>query len=235
LNRLVLFSLIITACFVSLSEDITVTGRVELSQTTARSPDLSGAVVWLTPSADPAPIHVAPVAQHGQLLQKSKSFSPHLLVVPFGSSVEFPNRDPFFHNVFSLFEGKRFDLGLYESGSSRSVVFNREGVSYIFCNIHPEMSAVVVALKTPYYGVSDRKGWIVIPNVPAGLYEMQVWHERVLRENLKVLARRVQIAPYSDSLGILHLAEQPNLGQHKNKYGYDYDDPTPSSPVYSRP
>jgi plastocyanin len=89
------------------------------------------------------------------LLQKNKMFTPHLLVVPVGSSVAFPNADPFFHNVFSLFDGRRFDLGLYEAGSTRSVVFSREGVSYIFCDIHSEMSAVVIALATPYYGFAD--------------------------------------------------------------------------------
>src|SRR3989440_7930732 len=100
-----------------------------------------------------------------------------------GSAVDFPNKDPFFHNVFSLFEGKRFDLGLYEAGSTRSVVFNRTGVSYIFCNIHPEMSAVAVALKTPYYGISDRRGVITIPNVPAGNYDLERTHERALSDN----------------------------------------------------
>ena len=83
---------------------------------------------------------------HAVLRQKNKAFEPHLLVVTIGSNVEFPNDDPWFHNVFSLFNGKRFDLGLYEAGTTRTVHFEREGVSYIFCNIHPEMSAVVVVL-----------------------------------------------------------------------------------------
>ena len=100
-------------------------------------------------------------------MQRNKSFDPHVLVVPVGSVVAFPNHDPFFHNVFSLFEGKRFDLGLYEAGSTRDVHFDKPGISYIFCNIHPEMSAVVLALDTPYYGVSDPHGQVVIANVPA--------------------------------------------------------------------
>ena len=91
-----------------------------------------------------------------RLVQKNKSFEPHILVVPAGSMVEFPNRDPFFHNVFSLFEGKRFDLGLYEAGTSRMVRFDRPGISYIFCNIHPEMSAVVITMATPLYAISNR-------------------------------------------------------------------------------
>ena len=104
-------------------------------------------VVWLTPlKPDGRPAatgHPGPF----RLVQKDKMFTPHLLVVPTGTSVEFPNEDPFFHNVFSLFNGQRFDLGLYESGTSRAVRFDREGVSYIFCNIHPEMGAVVLALE----------------------------------------------------------------------------------------
>jgi plastocyanin len=212
-------------------DQITVTGRIDLSSNT----DSSNAVVWLNPPAGQA---AGPVSRRatGQLLQKNKTFSPHLLVVQVGSAVEFPNKDPFFHNVFSLFEGKRFDLGLYEAGSTRSVVFNRAGISYIFCNIHPEMSAVVVALNTPHYGISDRTGLITIPNVPAGMYDLAVWHERVLPENLDTVKRRVQISAAGNSLGTIHLISQRSLVQdHKNKYGRDYDNPTPNAPVYIRP
>src|SRR5215469_9723758 len=146
------------------------------------------AVVWLTPLDRQSASQIAqPKAV--QLVQKDKTFHPHLLVIPAGSTVVFPNRDPFFHNVFSLFEGKRFDLGLYEAGGSRAVVFDREGISYIFCNIHAEMSAVIIALKTPYYGISDRKGMITIADVPPGRYEMHVWDERALPEPLAALTR----------------------------------------------
>jgi plastocyanin len=214
------------------SQQVTVSGQVELSSGT----DSSNAVVWLNPVGTQAPIAASPRHQSTQLLQKNKTFSPHLLVVQVGSAVEFPNNDPFFHNVFSLFEGKRFDLGLYEAGSTRSVVFNRAGVSYIFCNIHPEMSAVVVALKTPYYGISDNKGVVIIPNVPAGMYELEVWHERVLPENLENLKRTVTISSAGNSLGVIRLISQRHLSAaHKNKYGRDYDNPTPNAPVYIRP
>src|SRR5579871_6424475 len=129
-------------------------------------------VLWLSPLQAGA---TRPAAAHSttyRLVQKNKQFSPHLLVVPTGASVEFPNEDPFFHNVFSLFNGKRFDLGLYESGTTRSVRFDREGVSYIFCNIHPEMGAVVLSLSTPYYGISTASGLVVIHNVPPGSYRL---------------------------------------------------------------
>ena len=76
-------------------------------------------------------------------------------MIPAGGKVEFPNHDPFFHNVFSLFDGKRFDLGLYESGTTHFVQFDKPGISFIFCNIHAQMNAVVIALNTPYYAISD--------------------------------------------------------------------------------
>lgn len=220
---------------ISNSDEITVTGRVELSNYEAVRSAGSDAVVWLTPVGD-SPIHSVDPAQRQQLLQKSKTFSPHLLVVQVGSVIDFPNYDPLFHNVFSLFEGKRFDLGLYEAGTSRSVIFNRAGISYIFCNIHPEMSAVVIALKTPYFGISDRKGSIVISHVPAGMYQLDVWHERVLPETLKMLARKVLVSATSNSFGTLHLPQQRNVSQtHKNKYGQDYESPTSRNPVYTGP
>src|SRR6201996_2345555 len=116
------------------AQGVEVSGKVVMrTQKAAKGqPDAADVVVWLTPLQ---PGTVAPKAAGPggyRLVQKHKMFTPHLLVVPTGSSVEFPNQDPFFHNVFSLFNGKRFDLGLYESGTSRSVRVDREGPSYIF-------------------------------------------------------------------------------------------------------
>src|SRR6266576_2657776 len=150
-------------------------------------------LVWLTPMGKLAPLPSAP-KQALRLAQHNKSFEPHLLVVPVGAVVQFPNRDPFFHNVFSLFEGKRFDLGLYEAGTTRNVSFDRPGISFIFCNIHAEMSAIVVALDTPYYGISNRKGEVAIPRVPPGHYTLKAWAETALPENLNALTREVTIS-----------------------------------------
>ncbi|MGB7846272.1 MAG: hypothetical protein WBL63_11700 [Candidatus Acidiferrum sp.] len=169
-----------------------------------------------------------------QLVQHNKSFQPHVLVVPVGSVVAFPNRDPFFHNVFSLFDGKRFDLGLYEAGASNSVHFDRVGVSFLFCNIHPEMSAVVIAVDTPYFGLSDRAGRITIPNVPEGKYELHVWYERSSPEDLKNLTRTVTISSPTTDLATIDVPENPSFSPaHKNKYGQDYT--PPNTPSYSHP
>ncbi len=218
------------------AQDVTLTARVALVNG-GRSPEHEAAnvVVWLIPTAGTVKPEALSQVQHPRLVQMNKSFDPHLLVVPVGSVVAFPNHDPFFHNVFSLFEGKRFDLGLYEAGSTRDVHFDKPGISYIFCNIHAEMSAVVVALDTPYYGVSDQHGQVVIANVPSGKYTLRVWHESALPETLRTMTREVTISETNSTLGVLRLTEANQPITHKNLYGLDYDAPAPDSPAYNRP
>lgn len=197
--------------------------------------DASQAVVWLTPlSTSVEPLTQRP-SQIPQLVQKDKQFHPSLLVIPVGGKVEFPNHDPFFHNVFSLFEGKRFDLGLYESGTTRFVQFDKPGISFIFCNIHAQMSAVVIALATPYYAISNARGDLRLPDVPAGRYQIQVFHSAVPSDALRALSREITVTPGETTLGSFTLAESDVTVAHKNKYGRDYDRPEPDSPAYARP
>jgi plastocyanin len=210
-------------------------GHVQLTRNGHPLANASQAVVWLTPIG----ASLAPPQQDAshipQLVQKNKSFQPSLLVVPVGGKVEFPNHDPFFHNVFSLFEGQRFDLGLYESGTTRFVQFDKPGVSFIFCNIHEQMSAVVIALATPYYAVSDAHGDLTIANVPPGRYQLQVFHTSVAPDALRALNHEITVAPADTSLGTFTLTETDVTLAHKNKYGHDYDRPDPDSPAYARP
>ena len=217
------------------AQEVTLTARVELvnGDKTGKSQESGNVVVWLVPASG-AVKAVFHQTQNPRLDQRNKSFEPHVLVVPIGSVVAFPNHDPFFHNVFSLFEGKRFDLGLYEAGSTRGVHFDKPGISYIFCNIHPEMSAVVIALDTPYYGISDPRGQVVIANVPSGKYTLRVWYETALPEALKAMTREVTVSDASSTLGVLRLAEANAPTTHQNLYGRDYDSPAPDSPPYVR-
>ena len=219
----------------SLAQQLTVSGHVitENASKHVNAGEKSRIVVWLEPldANDQPPVRDVP-AQQLTLTQKAKEFEPHLLVVQVGSVVDFPNRDPFFHNVFSLFDGKRFDLGLYEAGTTRHVRFDRPGVCYIFCNIHPEMSAVVIVLDTPYYAVANGGGSIGIPNVPAGRYQLHVWDERSLPETLSQMTREVTLSSAQPSLGTIRIPEADLPLAHKNKYGRDYDKPAPSSPGY---
>lgn len=209
--------------------------HVEITRNGHRVKDASQAVVWLTPiGTTVAPPRQSP-DQIPQLVQKNKSFHPSLLVLPVGGKVEFPNHDPFFHNVFSLFEGKRFDLGLYESGSTRFVQFDKAGVSFIFCNIHAEMSAVVIALATPYYAISDSRGEVNIKDVPPGRYEVQIFHPAVTPASLRDLTRDITVARGETSIGSFSLVESDVTTAHKNKYGRDYDRPQPDSPAYAHP
>jgi hypothetical protein len=210
-----------------------VTARVELLNAKGKGKaDAHGVVIWLDPLDGPVLRIARPRAR---LDQRGKRFIPHVVAVQRGSEVDFPNNDPFFHNVFSLYNGKRFDLGLYASGESRPVTFNRPGVSYIFCNIHPQMSAIVVALDTPYFGVTDRAGQVAIADVPEGRYTLRVWHERTKAAELDALARQIRVTPSTSDLGVIRLSEEGYVPQpHANKHGQDYDNER-NRPPYRRP
>ena len=225
------------------AQEASVKGKVEVTSPVAtkqfsaasRALPAADAVVWLSPlDADSAAPSPGSSAGKLQLIQRNKSFDPHMLVVRVGSVVQFPNKDPFFHNVFSLFDGKRFDLGLYEAGSSNSVRFDRPGISYLFCNIHPEMSAVVIAVPTPYFAITDVSGQWTIPNVPDGRYRLYLWYERSSPEDLEKLQREIVISETSRSLETVRVVgSAASNSAHKNKYGKDYV--PPSNPAYSNP
>jgi plastocyanin len=130
------------------------------------------AVVWLdAPAGAPDP----PRQQAVVLDQRNQTFYPHVLAVRVGTRVDLPNNDRVFHNVFSFHNGKRFDLGLYPVGTSRQVTFDQPGLSRIFCNIHPNMAAYVIAVDTPYFAVSDSMGRLQLASVPPGSYTYHAW------------------------------------------------------------
>jgi len=187
------------------------------------------AVVWLLPEpGTPA----SPFNLHGPytLVQKNRTFVPHLQVIPVGAAVQFPNEDPYFHNVFSMYAGKRFDLGLYEAGATKSVTFPRKGVSYIFCNIHPEMSAVVVALSTSLYGIASAENAVSIHNILPGDYTLHIWVEGVPESILQDQTRRVHLSAHNVDLGTITLPIAAGSGiGHSNKFGKPYI-PLPKQP-----
>jgi plastocyanin len=225
------------------AQESTVTAQVSVvrpghqRKMSGNAADASQVVIWLTPldgTTLPTGTGTSPAAKPPELIQRNKSFEPHVLVVQVGTVVLFPNKDPLFHNIFSMYDGKRFDLGLYEAGTTRSVRFDRPGVSFLFCNIHSEMSAVVVAVETPYFAISDRAGRIAIPEVPNGRYQLHVWYERSLPESLAGLTKLVIISENSGSLGQIRVTENPDFTfAHKNKYGEDYV--PPPAPSYEHP
>jgi plastocyanin len=195
----------------------------------------SGVVVWLEPigkTASTAPPDSRPLAI---MAQKMKAFTPHVLAIPAGSSVDFPNFDPIFHNAFSSYSGQVFDVGLYPPGRSRTVTFKREGVVRVFCNIHSTMSAVIVVLKTPYFGVSDDSGNYEIKDVPAGEYRVHVYHERALPQTLKALEQTIKVTGDETELPCLVISETGYVQTpHQNKYGMDYPAAVDDQLLYSR-
>jgi plastocyanin len=205
-----------------------VTGEVTLVQDKSGHPvDAAQVVVWLAPLDALQRVRTASARAHFRLVQRNKRFEPGLLVIPVGSVVDFPNADPWFHNVFSLYRGKRFDLGLYQAGAQRSVKFDRIGPSYLFCNIHPEMTGVVLAIDSEFFGISDRAGHYSITGVPPGKYLLHVWYENARPEALQELQRTVLIEGENRALSAIAVPVVKQMQtEHKNKYGQDYDPDT---------
>jgi plastocyanin len=118
--------------------------------------------------------------------QRRETFVPHVLAVMTGTTVDFPNSDSTYHNVFSLSKAKRFDLGRYAQGKSQSVRFDRPGIVRVFCDIHSHMSAFVLVFSHPYFAVTEPDGRYRIDNVPPGTYSVVAWHEGETRETRAV-------------------------------------------------
>lgn len=143
-------------------------------------------VVWLVGGAARSPVSAKRIV----LDQRQLQFKPHVLAVSVGSQVEMPNSDRVFHNVFSFHDGKRFDLGLYPVGTAKTVTFDRPGLSRIFCNIHPNMAAYVLALDSAYFAVSDTQGQFAMADVPSGSYTYHAW-----RPGGETTTGKVAVAP----------------------------------------
>jgi plastocyanin len=216
--------------------DVTAQFSVATASGLPRAKGDASVVLWLMPlsGANAQGLRAGVDAPHAALVQKNKTFDPHVLAVQVGTEVDFPNRDPFFHNVFSLFNGKRFDLGLYEAGSTRGVHFDRTGICYIFCNIHPQMSAIVVVVGSPYFGVSGKSAAIKLSGVPAGAYRLNLWEERCAPATLAKLSRDISVGGEAVSLGNIQLqeSEQP-VTARLNKYGKPYDPDVFSDSLYT--
>ena len=194
----------------------TVSGRVELVEKGGRkATDLSDVVVYIDgPRAKAKPAGPAP-----KVVMKGKAFTPRVAVVPVGGAVEFPNDDPIFHNVFSVSGENRFDLQLYKRPKSGSQTFQHPGLVRVYCNIHPQMSAVVLVRDNPYFTKAGADGSFTIEGVPAGKYTLTAWHDKAgsATQEIAVTGQgAVTARPLSlDASGFKPI-------QHKNKFGKDY-------------
>jgi plastocyanin len=146
-------------------------------------------------------------AMKASIAQKDEQFVPHLVAVTTGSSVAFPNDDPFFHNVFSLSRGSTFNLGRYASGVTRSRTFSRPGLVKVFCELHSHMSAVVRVFDHPWFTVPDEQGAFEIAGVPAGTHTVVAWHERIGERRDRVTIRPGQATDVTFTLPVLEPAK----------------------------
>ncbi len=223
------FNLLAVATLHAASVSGTVVLRDSHDEVVVKQRDFSGVVVSAVPVSGDAP---ATPARHAVMLQKNKTFTPHVLPVTTGATVDFPNADPIFHNAFSSYSGQIFDVGLYPPGGNKSVRFSRPGVVRVFCNIHPTMSAVILVLNTPYFATTAKDGsWEL--NVPPGDYDVRVFHERSTEKTLAGLSLRIVVADQPVKLPAIAVSEAGYLlAAHKNKYGHDYDSPADDQSLY---
>jgi len=192
-----------------------VSGQLSIQERAgARTTDLSSAVVWLQASGNARPAAPSTV----QIVMESRQYVPRVRVVTTGSRVDFPNQDPFRHNVFSKSGPGEFDLGLFGRGESRGARFDRPGVYPVFCNIHARMLAFVVAVATPHVTQAGSDGRFSLKGVPDGEYTLHVWHDRGGEHQ-----RKINITGSGTTDVMVQLdARSFRFVQHRNKFGQDY-------------
>ena len=201
-----------------------VKGQVEITNskdpTVRRNRDYGGVVLWLDPVDRNAPL---PAPRHVEMKQEDKTFKPHVVAIPLGGTVDFPNLDPFYHNAFSSFSGQPFDLPLYPPGTTRSETFRRAGIVRVFCQIHPLMSAIIAVVDTPWYTVTPVTGQFRIDGVRPGEYQLHIFHERALPENLRFLERTVSVPDGGLTLPLISISETGYIpAPHLDKHGKPY-------------
>jgi plastocyanin len=220
--RWLIFSSIVPLGFLA-AHAATVTGQVELTNSldpaVHRHKDYSGVVLWL----EPVEHAVAQSPRTVKMVQQDKHFTPHVVAIPVGGTVEFPNLDPFYHNAFSNFSGQPFDTGLYPPTKSESVTFKHPGIVRVFCNIHSTMSAIIAVVPTPYYVVTPESGKFVLAGVPPGEYQFRIFHERAQPANLKFLERRITVPEAGLALPLISVTETGYVpAPHLDKHGKPY-------------
>jgi plastocyanin len=188
-----------------------VSGRVTARTKGQAAPGTS--IVFAEPLQGSAPLQPA----KARLEQKDKAFRPGVIAIPVGSTIEFPNSDPIFHNVFSLSTPEPFDLGLYRAGTSKTRTFTQPGYYWVFCNIHPQMAAFVAVVPTPWVAVADAQGQYRL-DLPRGRYRLTALSDRA-----EPVASEIAVPAGGTTAPDLVVDETAWVGlTHKNKFGQEY-------------
>jgi hemoglobin len=172
------------------------------------------AVVTLEPVDRMQGRHARRSPRHRVIEQRQREFAPRLLAVPVGSTVTFPNFDPIYHNVFSRSEARPFDLGLYKSGQAREVVFDREGIVRVGCNLHANMSATVVVVAAPHYAITDRGGRFSFRSLEPGRYRLRAYSAR----GAEPTTQEIAVAAGANNVAVA-LPADPAPGPLADKFG----------------
>jgi hypothetical protein len=212
------------ACAVALASSISaasVVGKVSFVTKRGQNPVVNETLVWLEPVGARVP---RTVPGRFQMVTRGKMVVPHVLAIPVGSIVEFPNDDPISHNLFSLSSNNPFDLGLYRRGAGKAQRFDTPGLVNVYCNVHPSMSAVIQVMATPYYAFTDPTGNYAVANVPAGRYRLIAWNEQggQTESPLEVTAA----GTVSGNVALMLDSRNYRLTQHMNKVGKPYEPPS---------
>jgi plastocyanin len=146
-----------------------------VSRAAPKASEINNVVVFIKDAPRTAPLTM----MHAEMRQQDESFVPKLVAITRGSTVDFPNADPFFHNVFSLSRGATFDLGRFPRGDSRSRVFNQPGLVKVYCHLHSHMSASIMVFDHALFAIPQGDGGFALGEVPAGQYRLSAWHERI--------------------------------------------------------
>ena len=196
-----------------------VSGNVTFMTRRGQRPVAEETVVWLEPLDARTP-RLQPTVT--RMVTRSKSLIPHVMALPVGSTVEFPNEDPISHNLFSLAPGNAFDLGLYRKGAGKSHKFDKPGVVSVYCNVHPNMSAVIHVMPTPYYAFADASGRFRI-DAPPGRYRLVAWNEQggTTESNIEIGEQGL-----SGDVALTIDSRNFRVVQHKNKEGRSYRAPS---------
>ena len=164
-------------------------------------------VVYLEgpPGTNSLPDQTVQVVTSRKVSQQGAVFTPHVLPVVVGTTVEWPNNDDIFHNVFSISDAKQFDLGLYKHPELKRVTFDKPGRVDVFCSIHKTMNCTILVLENPHFAVTDDRGRYALPNVPAGTYRLRAWHERMPGQSREIVVPANGEVSADFTLGISNL------------------------------
>ena len=199
-----------------------VAGRISITEKSGeKTSDFANTIIYLEPKTSAAKTSPG----KAQMAINGRNFAPRVRVVTTGSTIDFPNQDPFTHNVFSTTPGSSFDLGSYGSGKGKSNEFKKPGAIPIYCNVHAKMTAYVVVVGTPWYTQAGNDGRWEIPKVPAGKYTMTAWHERSAPSVSEVDVPAAGLASLEtklDASGYKEVAHKDKLGKDYSTHGVVY-------------